>query len=274
MTNFCNNLFFYDNPPIELSQIISNLKPHMYTADTILPVDMVVKESIPEPKPEKCKDPVPTSVSYKPKTVNRNMDAIRPNKKDSLFWCLYIISYGYADFQQVTRNHRVRQLEVQKELIDVIQKDKTVMKTTNMKFTNVAIQELTSDLLSITKDINYRVAIALCVLYKINIYMINSEKGIYVKFISNTEVELPTYAIYREDNNKYSVDIEPLSSEKMLLMDELTCLESYLTPLKTISNYKIIELMEKARQLGLLDEDKKYKKKDLYELVYNRIRWE
>ena len=57
-------------------------------------------------------------------------------------------------------------------------------------------------------------------------------------------------------------------------MNELICLESYLTPLKTISNYKIIELMEKGRQLDLLDDDKKYKKKEIYELVYNKIRWE
>ena len=115
---------------------------------------------------------------------------------------------------------------------------------------------------------------SMCVLYKININMINSEKGVYVKFISNTDIELPTYAIYREDAHRYSVDIEPLSSDKMETMNEMICLESYLTPLKTISNYKIIELMEKGRQLDLLEDDRKYKKKELYELVYNKIRWE
>ena len=267
MSNFCNTLFFYDNPPIELSQIISSLKPHMYTNDTILPVKEVVNERIASPYSSIQKS-VPSS------QVNRNMDAISPNKKDSLFWCLYIISYGYSDFIQVTRNHRVRQLEVQKQVIDLIQKDKNVMKNTNQKFTNIAIQELTSDLLSITKDINYSIAMSMCVLYKININMINSEKGVYVKFISNTDIELPTYAIYREDAHRYSVDIEPLSSDKMETMNEMICLESYLTPLKTISNYKIIELMEKGRQLDLLDDDKKYKKKEIYELVYNKIRWE
>ena len=174
---------------------------------------------------------------------------------------------------QVTRNHRVRQLEVQTEVIDLIQKNKNIMKNTNMKFTNVATQELTSDLLSITKDINYCIAMALCVLYKININLIDREKGVYIKFVSNTDIELPTYAIYREDTYRYSVDIEPLASDKMENMNELICLESYLTPLKTISNYKIIELTEKARHMGVLDEDKKYKKKELYDLIYDKLRW-
>ena len=267
MNEFCNNLFFYDKPPIELSQIITSLKPHMYTNDTILPDKTPPKEvNIIEPQ-----KPPEQNLPEKAKLVP--IDTISPNKKDSLFWCLYIISYGYSDFMQVTRNHRVRQLEVQKEVIDLIQKNKNIMKNTNMKFTNVATQELTSDLLSITKDINYCVAMALCVLYKININLIDREKGVYKKFVSNTDIELPTYAIYREDTYRYSVDIEPLTSDKMENMNELICLESYLTPLKTISNYKINELMETASQLGLLNDDKKYKKKEIYDLIYNKIRW-
>ena len=270
MTEFYNNLFFYDNPPIELSQIITSLKPHMYTIDTILPDKNPPKEvSIIEVEKQHLTTDLP--LSHKPPLSH--IDTISPNKKDSLFWCLYIISYGYSDFMQVTRNYRVRQLEVQKEVIDLIQKNKNIMKNTNMKFTNVAIQELTSDLLSITKEINYCVAMALCVLYKININLIDREKGVYIKFVSNTDIELPTYAIYREDPYRYSVDIEPLTSYKMKNMNELICLESYLTPLKTISNYKITELMETARQLGLLDDDKKYKKKEIYDLIYNKIRW-
>jgi len=85
---------------------------------------------------------------------------------------------------------------------------------------------------------------------------------------------LPTYAIFREDNNTYSLDIEALTPEKIMDVEKMICLESYLKPLKTISNYKIIELTEIARRLNLLEDDKKYKKQELYELVYNRIRWE
>jgi len=121
MTEFYNNLFFYDNPPIELSQIITSLKPHMYTNDTILP-DKTPKTEVKPIEPNKTHEqPLPEKVKLVP------TDTISPNKKDSLFWCLYIISYGYSDFMQVTRNHRVRQLEVQTEVIDLIQKNKNII---------------------------------------------------------------------------------------------------------------------------------------------------
>jgi hypothetical protein len=280
MTEFCKQIFFYDNPIIELSQIMNILKPHMYTTTTLNAVQQVPcqdnKDSIVTPKTNIVEEtPVildnPQNV---PKKVDQKMEHIKPNLIDSLFWCLYIINYGYNDFQQITRNHRVKQLEIQSKVIDKINKDKNCMKTTNFKFTNIAIQEVISDLLTITKAINYNTAMSLCVLYNINIYIIDNSKGVYIKLISNTDIELPTYAIYREKLNTYSVDIEALTADKITALENLICLESYLRPLKTISNYKIVELTELANKFKLLEEDKKYKKQELYELVYNKIRWE
>ena len=280
MTEFCKQIFFYDNPIIELSQIMNILKPHMYTTTTLNAVQQVPcqdnKDSIVTPKTKIVEEtPVildkPQNV---PEKVEQKMEHIKPNLIDSLFWCLYIINYGYNDFLQINRNHRVKQLEIQSQVIDKIQKDKNCMKNTNFKFTNVAIQELTSDLITISKAINYNTALSLCVLYNINIYIIDNSKGVYIKLISNTDIELPTYAIYREKLNTYSVDIEALTADKITALENLICLESYLRPLKTISNYKIVELTELANKFKLLEEDKKYKKQELYELVYNKIRWE
>ena len=280
MTEFCKQIFFYDNPIIELSQIMNILKPHMYTTTTMNAVHQVpcqaIKDIIVTPRTNTIEEtPV---ILDKPQNVHekeqKKMEHIKPNLIDSLFWCLYIINYGYNDFQQITRNHRVKQIEIQSQVIDKIQKDKNCMKNTNFKFTNVAIQELTSDLMTITKAINYNTALSLCVLYNINIYIIDNSKGVYIKLISNTEIELPTYAIYREKLNTYSVDIEVLTADKITALENLICLESYLRPLKTISNYKIVELTELASKFKLLEDNKKYKKQELYELVYNKIRWE
>lgn len=280
MTEFCKQIFFYDNPIIELSQIMNILKPHMYTTNTMNAVQQVScqdnKESMVTIKSNIVEEPsvVLEKTQLVPVKVEQKMEHIKPNLIDSLFWCLYIINYGYNDFQQITRNHRVKQLEIQSQVIDNIQKDKNCMKNTNFKFTNVAIQELISDLLTITKAINYNTALSLCVFYNINIYIIDNSKGVYIKLISNTEIELPTYAIYREKLNIYSVDIEALTADKITALENLICLESYSRPLKTISNYKIAELTELANKFKLLEEDKKYKKQELYELVYNKIRWE
>ena len=279
MTDLYTQLFFYDNPPIELSQIIKMINPHMYTTNRATLVQQETDQSTNVLVPIDTLEDTPALILknpflFKPKPKSIQPERIRPCLIDSLFWCLYIINYGYNDFQQITRNHRVKQLEIQSQVIDKIQKDKTCMKNTNFKFTNVAIQELASDLMSITKAINYNMAMGLCVLYKINVYIIDNNKGVYIKLISDSDVELPTYAIYRERYNTYSVDIEALTTDKCLDMEGMICLESYLRPLKTISNYKIDELMEQARKFDLLDNDKKYKKQELYELVYNKIRWE
>jgi hypothetical protein len=277
MTEIYKKFFFYDNPPIELSQIIKMLTPHMYTTnrldincqETVVSTNVLIPVDTVEGTP---KIVLNNESLFQQKTLKT--ERIRPRLIDSLFWCLYIINYGYNDFQQITRNHRVKQLEIQSQLIDKITKDKSCMKNTNIKFTNVAIQELTSDLMSITKAINYNMAMGLCVLYKINVYIIDNSKGVYIKLISSSDVELPTYAIYREKLNTYSVDIEALTADKLSEMEGMICLESYLRPLKTISNYKIDELMEQAMKFELLEDGKKYKKQELYELVYNKIRWE
>ena len=134
----------------------------MYTSDVKLPENKTKSTN--------------TKPQYPTKTVESRQiiaETISPNQKDSLFWCLYIIDSGYNEFQQITRNHRVRQIEIQSKVIEHIQKNKGIMKNTNMKFTNIAVQEVMSDLLTITKEINYQVAMSLCVLYNINVYMID-----------------------------------------------------------------------------------------------------
>lgn len=277
MTEIYKKFFFYDNPPIELSQIIKMLTPHMYTTNRLNLNRQEPTQSTNVLMPADTVENTPqillnNDLPFQQKTLKP--ERIRPGLIDSLFWCLYIINYGYNDFQQITRNHRVKQLEIQSQLIDKITKDKSCMKNTNFKFTNVAIQELTSDLMSITKAINYNMALGLCVLYKINVCIIDNSKGVYIKLISSSDVEIPTYAIYREKLNTYSVDIEALTADKLSDMEGMICLESYLRPLKTISNYKIDELMEQAKKFELLEDGKKYKKQELYELVYNKIRWE
>ena len=266
MSEFCNQIFFYDNPPIELSQIISTLQPYMLTSDKM----RNVSELRITPLIEKSGNSFATDIAKK-ETV---YDTITPNQKDSLFWCLYILEHGYNDFQHIRRNHLVRKLEVQKDVINIIQKDKTLMKQTNMKFTNIAVQEVLSDLLSLNANIDYKTTMSICVLYKFNIYMLDCENNSYLKFIPVEDNDYPTYLIKRDETNIYSVDVVPLSSDrKEQIEKDRVCLESYLKPMKTISNYTISDLSTLATSMNLIDGDTKYKKKEIYELIYDKIRW-
>jgi hypothetical protein len=57
------------------------------------------------------------------------------------------------------------------------------------------------------------------------------------------------------------------------MKDKMIHLESYLKPLKSISNYKVDELEILAKKMGIYEENKKYKKTDLYQDISEACVW-
>ena len=57
------------------------------------------------------------------------------------------------------------------------------------------------------------------------------------------------------------------------MKSKMICLESYLRPLKAISNYKVDELEELAKNIGIYEENKKYKKNELYQEISEACTW-
>jgi hypothetical protein len=57
------------------------------------------------------------------------------------------------------------------------------------------------------------------------------------------------------------------------MKNKMICLESYLKPLKSISNYKVEELEELAKKMGIYENNKKYKKTDLYQEISEACTW-
>jgi hypothetical protein len=57
----------------------------------------------------------------------------------------------------------------------------------------------------------------------------------------------------------------------MEFRDKYIVLDSYLRPLKAASNYKVDELEVILKKLGKFDENKKYKKQELYDRIHEII---
>jgi len=57
------------------------------------------------------------------------------------------------------------------------------------------------------------------------------------------------------------------------MKDKMIHLESYLKPLKSISNYKVEELEILAKKMGIYEQGKKYKKTDLYQEISEACTW-
>jgi hypothetical protein len=111
-------------------------------------------------------------------------------------------------------------------------------------------------------------------IYKMNIIMISANGKTMVHFVSNIDVEQPTYVLHKDNFGKYKLQVEPVSKEQIIeLKTRLFCLDSYLKPLKTVSNYKVDDLYAIARQVGIFNENKKYKKGDLYDELNDALMW-
>jgi len=199
---------------------------------------------------------------------------ISPTQKDTLFWCIFIIHFGYNEYLQVSRNYGIKELEIKQKIIEYLNKNPGVLKQTNYKITKASIQEILSDFLTSQKDTSILCFIAMISYFKMNIIMVDSTNRFMLEFISNKDENLPTYVLYKDGYGKYKVNIEPLNDDNITNMkNTLICLENYMKPLKTASNYKTDDLIDLARKLGVYNENIKVKKNELYEQICEICKW-
>lgn len=153
------------------------------------------------------------------------------------------------------------------------------IKNTNYKLTNVAIQEILSELLTSQKETSLLCLIVMIVYYNINVIIINETTKCMLEFwcnkdripdinSSSEESDALTYVLYKTENGKYKLQYENIGYFQINdLKEKYLVLESYNKYIKAISNYKVEELEDMAKKFGVFDETKKYKKAELYELV-------
>ena len=251
---------------------ISKLEPMMLT--TKYKIENECKYLIDAPvykEEEKEKDYGEPNEDKKEK--EKEVEYFVPKQHDSLFWCLYIIVHGYAEYNQVTHNYGVKELEEKQKYIAYLKEHKLAVKNTNYKVTNIAIQEMLSEFMTVQKKTSFLCLIAMVVYYNINIFIVDEPKGTMLEFLANKDiVDTKSYVLYTTKFGKYKCGIENLSTSAILeLRDKYIVLDSYLRPLKSASNYKVDELEVLLKKLGKYDENKKYKKQDLYDRINELI---
>jgi hypothetical protein len=226
-------------------------------------VDVVTYEptvsSEPEPEPE-----------------SQRKDFVSPKQQDTLFWCVYIAVHGYDEYMQISRNYGVKELEIKKKIADDIIASPYKMKHTNYKITKIMVQEILSELMTSQKSTSMLCLYSMAVHYNIRILIVDSTQKLLLEFLpdtSNTDVK--TFVLYKDSYGKYKLDLEELSTDKVNeLKTKMICLENFTKPFKAISNYKLNELEEIAKKVGVYDETKKYKKNDLYEEITHKCNWQ
>jgi hypothetical protein len=206
----------------------------------------------------------------------KNREHFQPGQSDTLFWCLYVVNHGMDEYLNIGHNYGVKELQEKQRLAAFINNNKSKVKGTNYKVTNVLIQEILSELLTSQKETSMHVLIALTVFYGINILIVDADDRCMLEFLSSKEIDesTQTYVLYKDKYGKYSVQLEWISPSQIVDMrNKYNVLENYLRPMKAVSTYKVDELVELARKLCIYDENKKYKKSELYDAVHELCKW-
>lgn len=216
------------------------------------------------------------TVNIEPEPESQRKDFVSPKQQDTLFWCVYIAVHGYDEYMQISRNYGVKELEIKKKIADDIIASPYKMKHTNYKITKIMVQEILSELLTSQKSTSMLCLYSMAVHYNIRILIVDSSQKLLLEFLpdtSNTDVK--TFVLYKDSYGKYKLDLQELSTDKVNeLKTKMICLENFTKPFKAISNYKLNELEEIAKKVGVYDETKKYKKNELYEEITHKCNWQ
>lgn len=250
------------SPPSDLNSIniLSNLNKYMYLKPNKL--EITKQSNIFEiQKKSEEKDII---------EVKEENTSIKPNQKDSLFWCVFISSYGYKEYIKVDRNYGAKEIELKQKISKFLTENKKYLSNSNYKMSQVKLKEITSDLLTNYKETNYNMLFAFSAYFKINYYIRHPNNKYIIKISGNNE-NTESCFLGLDNYKKYSIlELEVNENE---LKEKYYLIENYLKPIKCINNYKMDDLKKLCKKLNIENENKNYKKQELYDLIYNSVSW-
>ena len=201
---------------------------------------------------------------------------------DGLFWCFYAIKNGLMNYEM---NICADSFRIEKEekfkYIEIIRSNKERLKINKIKSIIFLENELGNE-----KKISLKTFFALCIVENINIYYVDGRKINFYIFDEN----LPINVIIKKtiDSNKkcnnynsinkindinkkrdvYLIDLNANNSKILKYKQEYLILESLDDKLKSISSYKLSDLIEICNKLNIdISSFDKPNKKDLYSLI-------
>ena len=210
-----------------------------------------------KPKNERClKKPAVFEIKKSPTLF------LPQNTNDTLFWCFYIMKNGIISYEMMPHKNVVGEKKIKFEYVEsLVRKNKDFIK--KYKFTTISNIE---NVLANENRLDLGTFITLCALEDLNIIFVN--KKTYFELTMN---ESGIKYIVRNVNGTYgfetgeAADIAKITSE-FIKIDNIS------KPLKSISSYKVNELIEMNNKLGLdikhSVSDKNKTKNDLYEQLF------
>lgn len=183
-----------------------------------------------------------------------------PREKDSLFWCFYIMKNGDAKYEMIEHKNILTEKKYKIEYVEKIRKEKQIVKT--YKFATLTHVE---NNLANENQLDIKTFLTLCAIENLNVLFVKNKT--YFELLMNDSNEL--YIVYLLQNNKYGYEINPINAEQ--IKTTLYKLDNIDKPIKSITGYKLLELVEICEKLAIdiinKETNKNKCKKDLYEAI-------
>jgi hypothetical protein len=249
---------------------IDDAKKYMFTEDNMISFLPNVREkNIIEKEPTKFKSvtnqlikpkqteqlikPKQTEQLIKPKQTDQNI--VLKNQQDPLFWCFYILLYGEQEYEMKNS------FQTEKEFkINSIEKLRTIKP--QLKALKLKINDTENELLN-SKKITIKGLVALCLLYKKNLFYVWNRK--YYEMIN--DANQPINVIHCV-NNDYLYDVDDDKLE--FYRENYWNVQNVDKPIKGMTGYSKEELLEIAEKLDIQDMKKKTKK-EIYEKILEKV---
>jgi hypothetical protein len=210
-----------------------------------------------------------STINFKKQMIPKQIvtkDAIyKPYKKDSLFWCFYILKYGFSKYEMEVGNQQfsIEKKEKFKYIDEVRKQDNKDL----LKIHKIKPLSLLEDDLANQEKISIKTFFALCIIEKINVILIDKRKVYEVLTTDDPKI----HVIHRNSiTYEHHIELD-VPAEKFIMYNETYYkMSNFDTSLKAMTSYKLEELVELCKKLDInteIKEKKKMSKKDIYELL-------
>ena len=211
-------------------------------------------------------------ISSKPVKILLKDTIYKPFKKDSLFWCFYILKYGFSKYEmEVGNQHFSIEKQEKFKYIDELRKkcNKELLKMHKIKPLSLLEDDLANQ-----ERISIKTFFALCIVEKINVMIIDKRK-VYEILITDD----PKIHVIHRNSVSYEHHIElDVSIDKINIYRETYYkMSTFDVSLKSMASYKVEELLELCKKLDIIleqnldEKKKKLGKKDIYELLVQQF---
>jgi len=188
----------------------------------------------------------------KPIQIQTKSELFEPREKDSLFWCFYIMKNGQTAYEMLEHRNFIVEKKLKIDYVEKIRLNKELLKM--YKF--ATLTHLESNLANDDR-IDIPTFLSLCVIENLNVVIV--KKQTYFELLMNDSVDMHT--IHCLDNYKHGYT--QICPDKPTLLK----LDNIVKPLKSISSYKLGDLIEMCEKLKIsITNEKTCKNKNKNEL--------